>query len=207
MSDNPSTCSIYLPHRVDPEDYPIAALCQGLTFTRGRGIFGHLAGRTAAFVGLGLDAPPYAFSGQGLMRPQSPNQALIGLVEQLRAREVEGMDTANVVLLNLYDSNDGPPPSIGWHSDDEACVDQNCAIVSLSFGVPVKFNMRPQYPANTGQTTGHKRPRRTTTKQALNSGDIFVMQPGFQDRFEHGIPSKDFIEHGERLSLTFRTHH
>lgn len=127
---------------------------------------------------------PYTYSGQTLP-PRRPSEALQELFELVRT--VTG-ESFNHVLCNRYrDGND----SIGWHSDDEPELGTDPLIVSLSFGEPRRFLLRPKASGLEAQ------------EYTLGRGDLLIMGRGTQARYEHSVP-KTKQARGERVNLTFR---
>lgn len=94
----------------------------------------------------------------------------------------------NSVLANLYrDGND----SMGWHADDEAELGPAPWIASWSFGANREFSLRRK-----GQT-------RTETQITLHDGELLLMSPAVQQRWQHALPRRKTITVA-RLNLTFR---
>lgn len=95
--------------------------------------------------------------------------------------------TFNCVLANLYqDGND----KVGWHSDDEKDMSQEHSIASLSFGASRDFLLRDKE-------------TKQITKITLNNGDLLIMLPGCQEKYQHSIPVRKGVKE-QRLNLTFR---
>jgi len=91
----------------------------------------------------------------------------------------------NCVLGNLYvDGGD----SVAWHSDDEP--DMGPVVASLSLGASRAFAMRTM-----------DRARKWTFQ--LSSGDLFVMGPGVQERYQHTVPKRARCVE-PRVNFTFR---
>jgi alkylated DNA repair dioxygenase AlkB len=89
-------------------------------------------------------------------------------------------------LVHLYlDGNAG----IAWHNDKEAL---QSTVVSVSFGATREFRLR-----NMGQTDGW------ISSYKLNSGDLFIMGPDCQKKYEHTIVKCRLITEA-RINLTFR---
>lgn len=80
---------------------------------------------------------------------------------------------------------------IAWHHDDDPKIDDRFPVVSVSFGTPRLFNWRSKE-TNISQSV------------TLHDGDVFVMMPGFQEKFEHTLP-RYLTVNSERISLTYRT--
>ena len=94
----------------------------------------------------------------------------------------------NGCLLNLY--RDGED-RMGWHADDEAEIDQQAPIASLSLGATRDFQLRD----------------RSTAKRRMSlplaDGDLLVMHPGCQSRWMHSVPQRRKVQ-STRINLTFR---
>lgn len=93
----------------------------------------------------------------------------------------------NAVLLNLY--RDGQD-SVGWHADDEPDLGPAPAIASLSLGSTRRFSIRP-------------RPHGQAQHIPLPPGTLLVMDPPFQQDWEHAILADPGVM-SPRLNLTFR---
>lgn len=91
------------------------------------------------------------------------------------------------VLVHLYLCG---LASIAFHFDKEA-LDPDTAVVSLSFGASRLFEFAPI------------KTKKTKHKFTLNSGDLLVMKPGCQRRWEHRVPAQSKIQ-TMRYNLTFR---
>jgi hypothetical protein len=88
-------------------------------------------------------------------------------------------------LVQYYDCGKS---GISWHNDKEAL---NTFVFVVSFGTSRKFSIRD-----------------INSKQIVDNivfihGDTLWMQDGFQQQFEHSIPTENKIKE-PRLSLTFR---
>lgn len=128
---------------------------------------------------------PYTYSYSG-----TAHQAIAWNKELLEIKaQVEKLaqTTFNCCLLNLYHSgNEG----MGWHRDNETCMDQNSPIASVSIGARRKFKFR-------------KKDRSSSYDLWLESGSLLIMAAGMQDEWEHCLPpTKKIDEH--RINLTFR---
>lgn len=110
-----------------------------------------------------------------------------------RVSEKLGM-SFNGCLLNMYRTlND----SVAWHCDDEKDLNPLSPIVSLSFGDTRAFCVKPKQ--NKGQIT----------RVDLNSGDLFIMLPLFQNTYLHAILKESETrrtrhEEHVRINTTFR---
>lgn len=93
----------------------------------------------------------------------------------------------NAVLLNLY--RDGRD-AVGWHADDEPDLGPAPAIASLSLGATRSFSVRP-------------RPRGEAVHVPLPAGTLLVMDPPFQQTWEHAVLANPLVM-SPRLNLTFR---
>ncbi|MCW8933253.1 MAG: alpha-ketoglutarate-dependent dioxygenase AlkB [Gammaproteobacteria bacterium] len=94
----------------------------------------------------------------------------------------------NSCLLNLYHNGE---EAMGWHSDDEATLDKNASIASLSFGAQRKFSLK------------HKLSRQTISL-TLEAGSLLVMKGSTQSHWVHSLPKMRNIQ-SPRVNLTFRT--
>ena len=94
----------------------------------------------------------------------------------------------NSLLLNRY--RDGAD-RMGWHADDEAELDAQAPIASLSLGVARDLRFRPR--------------RGTEAAFAVNlaDGDLLVMDPPSQNHWQHALPPRARVV-AERINLTFR---
>ena len=94
----------------------------------------------------------------------------------------------NSVLLNLYRSGND---AMGWHADDEASLDRNASIASLSFGAARDFQIKPK----------DKSSKLINIK--LTNGSLLLMKSPFQEDWLHRIPRRK-NSHETRINLTFR---
>lgn len=97
----------------------------------------------------------------------------------------------NVCFLNHYKSE---REHLGWHSDDSPEMDQYHPIAVISFGAERFIWVKP---------IGFKGEIPVEDKYLLHDGSLFIMPPGFQEKFQHRIPKHD-RPCGGRISLTFR---
>jgi len=142
-------------------------------------------GCTCSYQYGGLDVPPQEFP-PFMIKLLEATMPLCGL-----SNRADWPDSCN---LNLYE--DGGM-SVGWHSDDERLFQgkfNDIQIISLSFGVTRKFELRANWPE-----AGERR----TTKISLGSGDIMTMEGMTQKHFQHRVPKEDNID-GPRINLTWR---
>lgn len=109
---------------------------------------------------------------------------LIALREQIE--RVSGL-SFNAVLLNLYRNGQD---AVGWHADDEPDLGPSPAIASLSLGATRSFSVRP-------------RPLGEAQHVPLPSGTLLVMDPPFQQDWEHAVLADPLVI-PPRLNLTFR---
>jgi alkylated DNA repair dioxygenase AlkB len=103
----------------------------------------------------------------------------------------EWPDCCNV---NLY--QDGGH-AVGWHSDDEQLFQgkfKDIRILSLSFGVTRKFELRLNWPESGEQSI---------FKLRLNNGDLMTMEGMTQKHMQHRIPKEDCVTE-PRINLTWR---
>ena len=115
--------------------------------------------------------------------------------------------TFNSLLLNRYRSGSD---RMGWHADDEAELDPDQPIASLSLGVSrtLRFRPRPErhpepqrraHPAAAGSTEASTAP----FGLELTDGDLLLMEPPSQRHWQHALPARTRLM-GERFNLTFR---
>ncbi len=108
------------------------------------------------------------------------------LIDQLRIDlETRFNFSADYCLVHLYMDGDS---GIGWHSDKEALT---TPVVSISFGATREFRFR-----NIGQTRGWSH------SFQLGSGDLIIMYPGCQEKYEHSIAKSKRVT-SARINLTF----
>jgi len=93
----------------------------------------------------------------------------------------------NSVLLTYY--RDGQD-HVNWHADDEPELGDAPVIASLSLGATREFQYR------------HKQGEERGSLQ-LQDGELLVMQPQFQQQWEHRVPTQPQISE-PRINLTFR---
>ena len=96
----------------------------------------------------------------------------------------------NSILVNKYKNHFC---KLGAHKDDESCLDPTSPIISLSFGATRRLQIY-----NNVDKKNHEH------EITLPHGSVFVMSPGFQDNYHHGIGVGSSNEKGVRFSLTFR---
>lgn len=95
----------------------------------------------------------------------------------------------NSLLLNLY--RDGRD-AMGWHADDEAELDPEAPIASLSLGATRTLRFRPR-----------QRDTAPSVAVELANGDLLLMDPPTQQHWQHGLPRRLKVD-TPRLNLTFR---
>lgn len=100
--------------------------------------------------------------------------------------------SVNGCFLNMYLNEHD---HLGWHADDFNGMDQTQPVVSISFGAEREIWWRPM---------GTNGVIPSDQKQLLAEGSLFIMPPGFQDKYQHRIPKGD-RPLGVRVSLTFRS--
>lgn len=93
----------------------------------------------------------------------------------------------NSVLLTYY--RDGQD-HVNWHADDEPELGAAPVIASLSLGVTREFQYRHKQHAVHGSLP-------------LQDGQLLVMQPQFQQQWEHRVAAEPHI-YAPRINLTFR---
>ena len=99
----------------------------------------------------------------------------------------------NAVLVNYYRNGDD---YVGWHSDDEMEMGREPVIASLSLGQARPFQVRPA-----GSKLSDAVP--DTESVLLESGDLLLMEAGFQQLWDHRVPPQTETLEG-RINLTFR---
>ena len=127
----------------------------------------------------------YSYSNQvAASQPLSDNlRLLLQLVNELYGASFNG------VLVNRYN---GGADSIGKHSDDEAGLDPEVGVVSLSYGAARKFRVRDKKGA--------------VVADVLTRPGLLVHMGGdFQKEFTHEVPAEK-ASAGVRVSFTFRRH-
>lgn len=96
--------------------------------------------------------------------------------------------------MNLYDDGGA---AVGWHADDESLFQgkfRDILIISLSFGVTRKFELRYNWPGE-GEDDVHR--------FLLGSGDLMTMEGMTQKHMQHRVPKEDWVQ-GPRINLTWR---
>lgn len=102
-------------------------------------------------------------------------------------REIEHIPTLNYCWGNRYRNG---LDKVGKHKDDERGHIKEDPIVSVSFGMYRNFDI---YKEN-----------KKIERFPLGFGDIFLMMPGFQEAYFHGVPIQSKV-HDPRINLTFRS--
>lgn len=100
--------------------------------------------------------------------------------------------TFNGCLLNFYRNGED---AMGWHADDEREIDKTAPIASLSIGAGRDFLMRKKKKVN--------EERVKSVVLNLSDGDLLIMHPGCQEKWQHSIPRRKRIKQ-IRINLTFR---
>ncbi|MEA5442187.1 alpha-ketoglutarate-dependent dioxygenase AlkB [Cyanobium gracile] len=127
----------------------------------------------------------YRYSGlENAIEPWTPLAAAI----RRRVGEAAAQEF-NSLLLNYY--RDGRD-AMGWHADDEAELDPEAPIASLSLGASRTLRFRPR-----------QRGTAPTLAVELGHGDLLLMDPPTQRHWQHGLPRRLRVE-TPRLNLTFR---
>jgi alkylated DNA repair dioxygenase AlkB len=103
----------------------------------------------------------------------------------------------NCCLVNWYQ----PEHSIGLHSDDELEMDSEVPILSLSWGGPRRFLLRPKpkiVESNQANSKVHE--------LLLQSGDLVIMGGKCQEEFKHEVPKLRKMDGlvDNRISWTIR---
>lgn len=127
----------------------------------------------------------YRYSGlENAIEPWTP------LISAIRRRvAAAAAQEFNSLLLNFY--RDGRD-AMGWHADDEAELDPEACIASLSLGASRTLRFRPRQ-RNTAPTLALE----------LGHGDLLLMDPPTQRHWQHGLPRRLKVD-APRLNLTFR---
>jgi len=101
--------------------------------------------------------------------------------------EIEQPPEMNFCWGNRY--RDGRD-KVGKHKDNETGHSKIDPIVSVSFGTPRYFDIY--------------RENKIIDRTDLGFGDIFLMMPGFQEKYYHAVPKQMKIK-DPRINLTFRS--
>jgi alkylated DNA repair dioxygenase AlkB len=110
---------------------------------------------------------------------------------RMNLQDIVGSADMNCCFVNGYkDGHD----QLGWHSDDSPEMDDCRPIVSVSLGAEREIWFRQALVIGWGETK----------KLSMPPGSALVMEPGFQDLYQHRIPKSSRQDCGPRLSLTFR---
>jgi len=116
-------------------------------------------------------------------------------IEDMRRRLNNALEADfNVCFLNRYDSEQN---HLGWHADDSPEMNPDHPIAVVSVGAEREIWWKP---------IGAKGEIPSDQRQLLHSGSLFIMPAGFQQKFLHRIPKLDRLQHGTRISLTFRNY-
>lgn len=93
----------------------------------------------------------------------------------------------DVLFFNYYENGS---KYVSWHSDNESCFIDDCAIASLSIGGQRTFKTKHN---ETGETETFN----------MSDGDLLVMPPGFQNSHKHTL-TKTKKQVDPRWNITFR---
>lgn len=109
----------------------------------------------------------------------------------------------NIIIDEINEIKDSPELNFCWgnryrdgrdkvgkHKDDERGHSKTDPIVSLSFGTHRFFDIY--------------RENKMIERVSLGMGDIFLMMPGFQDKYFHAVPKQLKVK-DPRINLTFRS--
>lgn len=167
---------------------------QGTNWLQPMGNMGPIPRKTAWMVWPGIPCT-YRYGGIEVPPVDYP-QWMVELLEIVMPKcgITERCQWPNSCNLNLY--TDGGM-SVGWHSDDEVLFQgkfQDIRIISLSFGVRRKFELRANWPEE-GEP-----PVRI---MSLGDGDLCTMEGMFQKHFQHRVPKEGNVN-GPRINLTWR---
>lgn len=126
----------------------------------------------------------YTYSGKTM--PKKPMSAtmefLLDEVEKMVGKRPGG------VIFNLYQTGND---YISYHADKEDTLAQNMPIFSFSFGATRDFCIKFQRPED-GVAHGLEESvsLHQYKKFVLESGSLFIMFPGFQKMYLHGVPKR-----------------
>lgn len=109
---------------------------------------------------------------------------LLSIKQDVEARS--GHDFNSVLLTFYRDGQD----HVNWHADDEPELGEAPVIASLSLGTTREFQYRHKHCDERGSLQ-------------LQDGELLVMQPQFQQQWQHRVPLEPHI-HEPRINLTFR---
>lgn len=152
-------------------------------FEQEKAIFGNIPERKACV--FGYSYVKYVYSGKSkITNPFSLIPVLLQMKEKVEKFVKIEFDH---VLVNYYPTGNA---ALSWHADDEPMIDQTKPIASLSFGTKRLFKIR-------------NNETRKIFEISLENGDLFVMQPGVQEKWKHCI-MKDSSVTFPRINLTFR---
>lgn len=110
------------------------------------------------------------------------------LLELKNLAEEKCQTTFNSCLLNLYHNG---AEGMGWHSDDEKSLQNECTIASLSLGAERKFLLK------------HKQTKQAVSVQ-LQNGSLLAMKGATQTNWLHSLPKTTRVS-TPRINLTFRS--
>lgn len=129
---------------------------------------------------------PFAYTYSGVTK-----QALSFTDELLHIQKIvqkQTGETFNSCLLNLYHNGE---EGMGWHSDNEATLQKDAAIASVSLGAERKFLFR------------HKQTKETISVW-LENGSLLLMKGATQTYWLHSLPKTKKVKEA-RINLTFRS--
>lgn len=112
------------------------------------------------------------------------NELLLSIKQDVETRS--GHEFNSVLLTYYRDGQD----HVNWHADDEPELGDAPIIASMSLGATREFQYR------------HKQNDERGSLQ-LQDGELLVMQPLFQQQWEHRVPVEPHIQE-PRINLTFR---
>lgn len=150
--------------------------------------------RGTAYSYSGIHHEPLGWTGD-LLAVRAVVEGLLGRSHGERGPSAAALAGPNAVLVNLY--RDGRD-SNGWHADDEAELDPNAPIVSVSLGATRRFRLRPKRSRSGGNGVA-------AGDLAVNLADdtALIMYPPTQLHWVHQVP-KTSATVGERINMTFR---
>lgn len=128
----------------------------------------------------------FAYTYSGITKQALPFTNDLVFIKK-RTEETTG-ETYNSCLLNLYHNGE---VGMGWHSDNEASLQKEAAIASVSFGSERKFSFRHK---QTGETVSI----------LLEEGSLLLMKETTQTHWHHSLPKTKKVKDA-RINLTFRS--
>lgn len=112
----------------------------------------------------------------------------------------------NVCFLNKYDDDH---QHLGWHADQFPGMREDQPIVVVSYGAEREIWLKDKrgFKCEDGWVSAPPNGKQPMDQRVkLEEGSLFIMPPGYQDKYLHRIPKHD-RPCGWRVSLTFRSFH